>query len=857
MASIIECLLAKAALGKVSASSVERIKRHVEGLQEATKQSAEVLDELASAKKAFEDGTFALSQKQRNIVANMQRQEAAIGTMRAATEGGSTPMNSFKGLFYNVQRTANSYKAGVTERVMHPMQTYIKEAQEHYHARMFEVRSSLGRSEITGSMDATLNRETGMELFNLERGLKAGKGSAEAIDNAAKLFETSKFGSKEYKRLGGLMNIEHDNIMGLRVSPEILRRLSVLDESGTFDSKFVAEMMQWGVDVDHINRTLRTNLRTDADLKAFLEGSYKAMLSGGPIDKTGALVPKELQGLATANNLHRILRFTSPESTMAFIEKYGAGNMDEHLKAYSVMRGTEDGVHEGFGPSPHATKAAILEHIKQTAPEAHAEASALFDRYASHLGIFNSAQSLVDEQLNLVSASAKNWFRAAVLGSIGTWQATIDMWNLPRMSNKFKGLSTIKNIEANYKELFKGRALSVDEAKMLAKRGFLLEAEMQRMEDSLLSAADQGRTNSAAAYTSAGADAAVQRITGGTRAIGATTSGSKKFLIGELSDIVESGSLSSKGEDMGNYLKSLGFTQDILDFIKANALDETYHYENKFLAINKQRLIDIDSEAGRNASRALTRVLMDQEQSINPMAPGGFAAAAAAGRRAGTVSRIGTDSVTALTSYLSGVTSNMIQMAAEMPSKSGRMRVYSTFLIGSVIGAYESSVINEILRGRDVPPLSAELLGKVVGRAFGPVGDALVSGGDSSKGGILQSFLPLGKFFTDIGGNAIALGKDVVTGDADKIPAHAVKLLSRMMPGQTAPVFATLWKHYIEEQLLLMTDPDAMKKMDNREKQREGKMGSESWWKPGELTPSRAPDLSKLATLHIQEDKGQ
>jgi hypothetical protein len=843
--------MAKASLGKVNKTEAEKLRKQVESLQENSKNSPDALNELTAAQKAYDDGIFSLTQKQNNLVRNVKTQGKLVQSLEISKASGIADMDSFKALFYSTQHTTNSYKKGVSEKVATPADAYIKNATEKYQSRVYNSVKAMGRDEVTGKMNVTHSREVGEALFNLERGLSTPKVSKEAVEAATEIYEVSKFGSKEYQRLGGTIRSQHDNIMGLRAAPETLRSLAALDAN--FEETFVTHIMRLGVDVDHINATFGTKISSEAQLKTFLQGSYKAILSGGSIDKAGTLVPKEMKHLAVSNNISRGLRFTSAKSTLEFMEKYGAGNMYDHITGYTALRGIEDGAREAFGPSPMATKAAILDHIKQTAPELHTEALALFNRYADHLGITHAAGALTDADFHNVAATMKNIFRAALLGKVGLWQALIDMWNLPNLSNRMKGLPVIENIQSAYKELFKGVTISDVERTALAKRGFLLEQEMKELQDHLLTAADQGIVKRSVAYGTAGADAAVQKYTGGTRSIRATTEGAQKFLITTLSDLVEHGDINFHGEAQAKYLKSLGFDESVLKFIKENAFSEAHQYEHSFLAIDKKTLFNIDSDEGRGAALALTRVLMDHQQSINPTMPGAYQAALKQARKSGKTSRAVTESLSALSGYLSGYTMNMIQMANSMPGKSAKMKVLSTFVIASVISAYEATIINNLLNGKDIPPLSADLVGKVIGRSFGPIGDALVSGGDSVHGNILGNLIPGANFFLDVAGNTVGLGKDALTGDFKKMPARSAKILGKVMPGQTAPVFGLLFKRYINDQILAMTDPEAHRKFRGKEKQMKNTTGTQSWWKPGELTPGRAPDLSKMMSLHIDK----
>jgi hypothetical protein len=48
------------------------------------------------------------------------------------------------------------------------------------------------------------------------------------------------------------------------------------------------------------------------------------------------------------------------------------------------------------------------------------------------------------------------------------------------------------------------------------------------------------------------------------------------------------------------------------------------------------------------------------------------------------------------------------------------------------------------------------------------------------------------------------------------------------------------------DQVRMMIDPDAKKRMRDLEKKYKKDRGQEYWWRPGQMTPDRAPNLGAM-----------
>lgn len=848
--SIISCILAKAALGKVTKTDAERIKAHVESLQEQRRATGEVPSELEAAQKALEDGTFILQQKQQKIANQLKFQKSWEAHAKAQADLGFDDVETIKALFYETPHTKYSYKQGVSENVMPSIEAYRAQSYQKYAAKVHDAAVALKRNTVTGSIDSSLEREIFNEIWALEREGVSKTTNKAAKEVAAKINDLAIFANKEYKRLGGSIRGERDFLLGAFADPHNLRVRA--SKNPDFKNEFIRDLESFGVDVAHFNNTLQTNIQGQAQLRQALDDIYKAMVSGSPLDPTGSYIPAAIKHVATAHNLPRALRFTSKEGTMAFMKKYGQGTLGDLLQNYIGLRSVEDSVMAAFGGNASAIRKMVLASARDKSPEKVKELGTLFDRYASHSGVRGANKALDDYHLNYAIANLKSIASANLLGKVGLWQATIDMWNLPLLSNHMKGLPIIKNIQSSYKALIQSSGRSEAAMKDLAKLGYVNENWYSGFLNKTITAADQELTNPYWAKGAAGASNAIRTISGSTKAINATVRGEIEFLVTHLSDVVESGNLNSKGEGFGNWLKSYGFDESTLKFIQENAMSDFSYSGKTFKAIDKAHLDAIDSDQARKASLALTRVMNDHVTAVNPTMPGYMKAAVDEWRGGGFGGRALAEGSSYLSGYLTGHWNNMTYMANTMPNKAAKFQAYSQYVVMAAISGYMSTVIADLLAGKDAPPMSEDILGRVVGRAIGPIGDALVSAGDSMGGGGLAALVPGLNYAMQLGETGVKGVKHAATGKFDKLPADVVQFLNKTLPGQSVPVVGLLMRRYIMDQILAQLDPEAFSKFHASANTLRSRTGQEFFWKPGEIQPNRSPDLSHLLDLHIK-----
>ena len=73
------------------------------------------------------------------------------------------------------------------------------------------------------------------------------------------------------------------------------------------------------------------------------------------------------------------------------------------------------------------------------------------------------------------------------------------------------------------------------------------------------------------------------------------------------------------------------------------------------------------------------------------------------------------------------------------------------------------------------------------------------------------------------------------------------------MRGTTAPIIGMVLQRMIFDQMIKMSDPDALRKFDQQEAANKTRKGSDYYWHKGDTMPKRTPDFSKLLTLYQRE----
>jgi hypothetical protein len=188
-------------------------------------------------------------------------------------------------------------------------------------------------------------------------------------------------------------------------------------------------------------------------------------------------------------------------------------------------------------------------------------------------------------------------------------------------------------------------------------------------------------------------------------------------------------------------------------------------------------------------------------------------------------------------------------IAAGQPGK-GALYAASLLISTTLFGAL-SLQLKSLAAGRDPRNMADPVFlpaALLAGGGLGIYGDFLFSNINRYGGGFATTLGgPLvqraNDFWNLTGGNIIQLA----SGDKTNFGKEALKFAKGMTPGSNLWYVKLAWERILWDSIQKAVDPEAARSFKNQQRYFQREMGQGYWWKPGEWTPQRAPDLPKAA----------
>lgn len=180
----------------------------------------------------------------------------------------------------------------------------------------------------------------------------------------------------------------------------------------------------------------------------------------------------------------------------------------------------------------------------------------------------------------------------------------------------------------------------------------------------------------------------------------------------------------------------------------------------------------------------------------------------------------------------------------------GNRAVYAATTIAgvTVMGALAVQ-LKELAKGRDARPMTNAnfwMAAFAQGGGAGIFGDFLFSTESRAGGGLAETLAgPQVGLASDAIGMVWRNARAAATGEKTSI-GRDLSQFGRY----NAPVLSSLWygraffDRLVADNLQRMLDPDAERNLRQRAQRQSSQYGNDFWWRPGEASPSRAPDLS-------------
>jgi len=576
---------------------------------------------------------------------------------------------------------------------------------------------------------------------------------------------------------------------------------------------------------------------TDQSLELALRDVFETIRTDGWNDRT----PGGVGGGALANRRGegRFLVFKSADDWMGYAAKFGAGN------AFDAMMGHIDGMSrdiammEILGPNPSHTIEWLKDTLRKSAAEdtspdskavdqAHGAAKQIDRLYNELTGASNRPEN---RTLALWFSRLRSWETATKLG--GAMLSAVTDWGFQWRARSLNGLAS-RTMLADYFKLF--RPGSIEDQKLAVRMGLIAEEWGHRT-------AAQGRylgEELTGEWTRRLAEG-VLRASGLARF---TQAGRWAFGMEMLGHITESAgkSFDQLEPPFRGALERYGFSSADWDKIRATPLED----DRGVGWIKPQNIADHDlgdrllEMIARETDYAVPVTDLATRAMINDVAPKGTWHGEAI-RSAFLFKGFGI-------SVMHMQLQRIMQMAGPQRLRYTAGLAIATTIMGAVAIALKDIAAGRDPRGANDKPFINDKTGEfefnpgfwgqalIQGGGGGLFGDFLKSATSRTGGGIAGAAAgPIYSDFEDFGSIIGAKNKQ----------GSALKALRSQIPGGTLWYARLAFDRQVADQLQEAVDPNYRQSW-RRAARWAQEQGTSYWWAPGELSPSRAPDMGNI-----------
>lgn len=201
-------------------------------------------------------------------------------------------------------------------------------------------------------------------------------------------------------------------------------------------------------------------------------------------------------------------------------------------------------------------------------------------------------------------------------------------------------------------------------------------------------------------------------------------------------------------------------------------------------------------------------------------------------------------------SFVAAFTVNQIRMIAAKPTISSKIGYSLNLVAGATILGGMALQIGEIIKGNDPQPMDRPdfiMRAAMKGGGFGILGD-IVTTGEASWGGGFGSYIagPIPQLMDDAWSLTISNAIQLAMGKDTNFASELATAGKRYTPLGQTPLIGPSMDRMLWDQLQLYLDPQSAGDMQQKAQRRENLFGNDEYWRPGQMLPARAPDLTAI-----------
>ena len=184
------------------------------------------------------------------------------------------------------------------------------------------------------------------------------------------------------------------------------------------------------------------------------------------------------------------------------------------------------------------------------------------------------------------------------------------------------------------------------------------------------------------------------------------------------------------------------------------------------------------------------------------------------------------------------------------PGAKNKGRYFADLIISTTLMGALAMQLKEMSKGRDPRPMTDNafwLAAFLQGGGLGIYGDFMFSDVNRFDRGLAETVAgPVVGFADDLRKLTIGNIVQAAQGDDTNAAREMINFAARYTPGSSLWYSRLALERLVIDQLQLMADPKARSNMQRLETRYRNQFGQRYWWKPGEMGPSRSPNLGNI-----------
>ena len=830
MPKLNECLVGKADLNLVNSAKAKALAQRyldeVDDLMQSDNIPRAEAERLAT-ENFVKDIEREKLRKKRMALIHAAKQQQILADIEAGRARGVSAEDT--ALAY----MAHDYKertAGIPSLATHipvvrgQIHSILRDFMDEYRSKM----AGLKRGHRAGVRDVV------KELYDQDTGNKGAKGFAQAIKKA------QDYSRARYNAAGGDVLAREDY------------GLPIVHSQGTVASVARDEWVSYVSGLIDPKRMLNANGRplSPGQLKTALNHSYDSITTGGLSDKGDSFAKTTQYGSSiNARAESRFLAFKDADSWINYHEKFGEGDLYEHITGTFDRLAKDIAELEILGPHPEAAVRVMEGQIDTDLSNIARKSSGKAGKKAAeqvgkpkrklrtlHSTVLGRTSLTADSGVSSLLQGNRNLLTAATLGS-AYWSALADMGTLARTA-RLNGMPAMRTMGAMLKMF---SPTSHADRKMAIQLGFTA----QGWADKAIGA---------------------QRVLGESMGAGWTETATDTVLrAGWLSPWTEAGRWAFQTEMLGHLTRNAEVPFNQLDpIIKQSFARGGIDAKTWDIIRNSQRFVDDKTGAEFltaenvadgalsgptfDAANKMQHAIFNETQAAIVSAIPQARAFLIRGTQAGTLEGEAFRNIAMFKGFL--VSFHMIHFNRMMAQSNFKTKAqYGAGLVIALtgIGALAEQLAN-ISVGKSPAKMDDSEEGRnfwmksaMRGGAFGMVGDLALNDVNKFGGGIVQFLAgPAFSQADDLAKLTIGNIHQISKGENTNFGREMTNFVQKNMPGQSLWWGRTALERLVFDQIQDQVDPGARKSFRRMESLTKERFGNEHYWRPGEALPDFA-----------------